>query len=41
MITKKEKKELSIKRKRLDHQDHETGIKIEDIQAFWKNDENH
>lgn len=36
--SKKEKKEISKKRKGLDLQEHESRLKIEDIQSYWKND---
>ncbi len=36
--SKKEKKELSLKRKGLHLQDHESRIRVEDIQSFWKNE---
>lgn len=36
--TKKEKKELSKKRKGLDLQEHESRLRIEDIQSYWKNE---
>ena len=37
--TKKEKKEMSRARKGLDLQDHESRLKISDIQSYWKNDD--
>ena len=37
--TKKEKKELAIKRKGLELQEHDSRINVSDIQAYWDNDE--
>ena len=36
---KKEKKELAIKRKGLELQEHDSRLKVSDVQGFWDNDE--